>query len=395
MSGKANIEIVRDLFGRGPEEEEFTTVGGFLASRLGPHPAARARRYAESDLRFTVEEADRRRVYRVKIEPSRLRLRPSALGRTTDPPAESRTLRPTLEDRRPVAVVGRPNAGKSTLVNALVGEKVAIVSDKPQTTRKRILGVARRPGAEIALVDTPGIHRPEYRMNAAMVRDATDALSSADLVLFVVDAAGERGPGERFIARSRRAGGRAGRARARTRSTGFARRTLLPLIAELTAAPRLRRGRARSRRGPARTWSSSSRSSRRACRRARPAYPEDFLTATPETEWIGEVIREKLLERTRDELPFAHAVLIESVREAEGKDITVVTASIVVEREGQKGIVVGKGGTMIRDIGQGRPRGARAELGRRLYLELTVRVKPDWRNDERFLSQLRGVSGGQ
>ena len=98
-----------------------------------------------------------------------------------------------------VAVVGRPNAGKSTLVNALVGEKVAIVSDKPQTTRKRILGVARRPGAEIALVDTPGIHKPEYRMNAAMVRDATDALASADRVLFVVDAAAERGPGERFI----------------------------------------------------------------------------------------------------------------------------------------------------------------------------------------------------
>jgi len=114
-------------------------------------------------------------------------------------------------------------------------------------------------------------------------------------------------------------------------------------------------------------------------------------TATPESEWIGEVIREKLLERTRDELPFAHAVLIESVREGEGKDITVVTASIVVEREGQKGIIVGKGGTMIRDIGKAAREELEQELGRRFFLELTVRVKVDWRNDERFLSQLRGA----
>jgi GTP-binding protein Era len=119
------------------------------------------------------------------------------------------------------------------------------------------------------------------------------------------------------------------------------------------------------------------------------AYPDDFLTATPEREWIGEVIREKLLDRTRDELPFAHAVVVESVRPGEGRDITVVTASIVVEREGQKGIIVGKGGTMIRDIGKAAREELEGELGRKLYLELTVRVQPDWRNDERFLARLR------
>ena len=286
-----------------------------------------------------------------------------------------------------VAVVGRPNAGKSTLVNALVGEKVAIVSDKPQTTRKRILGVARRPGAEIALVDTPGIHKPEYRLNAAMVHDATDALSSADLVLFVVDAAAERGPGERYIADLV---ARAGipSVLVPNKIDRVRKERLLPLIQELTAAHQFDDVVPVS----ARTGENVEHLFEVLAGRmpeGEAAYPEDFLTSTPETEWIGEVIREKLLERTRNELPFAHAVLVESVREAEDKDLTVVIASIIVEREGQKGIIVGKGGTMIRDIGKAAREELEEELGRRLYLELTVRVKPNWRNDDAFLSRLR------
>ena len=290
-----------------------------------------------------------------------------------------------------VAVVGRPNAGKSTLVNALVGEKVAIVSDKPQTTRKRILGVARRPGAEIALVDTPGIHKPEYRLNVAMVHDATDALASADLVLFVIDAAGERGPGERYIADLvARAG--VPSVLVPNKIDRIRKEKLLPLIQELTAAHRFDDVVPVS----ARTGENVEHLFEVLAARmpeGEAAYPEDFLTSTPETEWIGEVIREKLLERTRNELPFAHAVLIESVKEAEDKDLTVVIASIVVEREGQKGIIVGKGGTMVRDIGKAAREELEEELGRRLYLELTVRVKPNWRNDDAFLSRLRRGEG--
>ena len=285
-----------------------------------------------------------------------------------------------------VAVVGRPNAGKSTLVNALVGEKVAIVSDKPQTTRRRILGVARRPGAEIALVDTPGIHKPEYRLNAAMVRDAVDALGEADLVLFVVDAVAERGPGETYIADLvSRSGVPA--VLAPNKIDRIRKEKLLPLIAALSE------GRSYADVVPisARTGENVDRLFEVLASRmpeGDAAYPEDFLTATPESEWIAEVIREKLLERTRDELPFSHAVIIESVREPEDRDLTVVTASIVVEREGQKGIVVGKGGAMIRAIGTAAREELEQELGRRLYLELTVRVKPDWRNDDAFLSRL-------
>jgi GTP-binding protein Era len=124
-----------------------------------------------------------------------------------------------------------------------------------------------------------------------------------------------------------------------------------------------------------------------------PAYPEDFLTATPETEWIGEVVREKLLERTRDELPFASAVVVESVREDEEKDLTVVVAAIVVEKEGQKGIVVGRGGAMIREIGTAAREELERQSGRRVYLDLTVRVRARWRDDERFLSRLAGQRG--
>ena len=288
-----------------------------------------------------------------------------------------------------VAVVGRPNAGKSTLVNALVGEKVAIVSDKPQTTRGRILGVARRPGFEIALIDTPGIHRPQYKLNAAMVRDATDALASADVVLLVVDAAEAPGPGLAFILERMAAAGSPA-VLALNKIDLVPKERLLPMLDALSKRHDFRAIVPIS----AKTGDGVERLGEVLAANlpeGEPGYPEDFLTATPETEWIAEVIREKLLERTRDELPFAHAVVIESVRPAEDKDITVVRASIVVEREGQKGIVVGKGGSMIRDIGKAAREELEAELGRRLYLELTVRVEPDWRNDEAFLSRLRAT----
>ena len=285
-----------------------------------------------------------------------------------------------------VAVVGRPNAGKSTLVNWMVGEKVAIVSDKPQTTRKRILGVARRPGMELALVDTPGIHRPEHRMNAAMVRDATDALEHADLVLFVVDAAARPGSGEDFIVSLIARSGTPA-ILALNKIDLLPKAKLLPLMAAFGEKHAFREVVPVS----ARTGDGIERLVELLAANVpegAAAYPEDFLTATPESEWIGEVIREKLLERTREELPFVSAVVVEGVREDPEKNLSVVTASIVVEREGQKGIVVGKGGSMIRDIGAAAREELEAESGRRYFLELTVRVRTDWRDDEQFLSRI-------
>ena len=285
-----------------------------------------------------------------------------------------------------VSVVGRPNAGKSTLVNRIVGEKVAIVSDKPQTTRKRILGVARRPGAELALVDTPGIHRPEHRMNAAMVRDATDALENSDVVLCVVDAAGKPGKGDDFVlSLVSRAGVPA--ILALNKIDLVPKEMLLPMIGAFAGKGLFQEIVPVS----AKTGDGVERLVELLANRlpgGEASYPEDYLTATPETEWIGEIIREKLLERTREELPFASAVVVEAVREDDEKGLTVVTASIVVEREGQKGIVVGKGGAMIREIGTAARQELEAETGRRFFLDLTVRVREDWRDDEGFLSRI-------
>ena len=287
-----------------------------------------------------------------------------------------------------VAVIGLPNAGKSTLVNRLVGEKIAIVSDKPQTTRKRILGVARLADAEIALFDTPGIHRPEHRMNAAMVRDATDALATCDLVVWVVDASSRSGPGEARLLDLFR----------KTQRPVFvalnkidlvSRPSLLPRIADLSGRHTFEEIVPIS----AKTGDGVDRLGQLLAQRlpeGAPAYPADFLTATSDTEWIGEVIREKLLERTRQELPFASAVVVESVREQEEKEMTVVTASIIVEKEGQKGIVVGKGGSMIREIGSAARQELEQQAQRRYFLDLRVKVRERWRDDEGFLSRVVG-----
>ncbi len=285
-----------------------------------------------------------------------------------------------------VAVVGRPNAGKSTLVNRLVGEKVAIVSEKPQTTRKRVLGVARGPGYEIALLDTPGIHRPQFRLNTAMVRDATDALATADLVLLLVDVSEPRGAGEEFILRLLRRAGRPA-ILALNKVDRIAKPKLLPILRDFASRHDFREIVPIS----ARTGDGVDRLVELLARNlpeGESAYPDDFLTSTPESEWIAEVIREKVLERTREELPFATAVVLESVREDPEKPLTVVTASIVVEKEGQKGIVVGKGGAMIKEIGTAARQELEGETGRRFFLDLKVKVRERWRDDERFLAGL-------
>lgn len=283
-----------------------------------------------------------------------------------------------------VAVVGRPNAGKSTLVNRIVGRKVAIVSDKPQTTRKRLLGVLTRPDFQAAFMDTPGIHRPEHRMNAAMVRDALDALSGCNAVVLVADATERIGGGIRFVAEAvARADSPA--VVALNKIDRIRKPRLLPILAEYAAM------------APFRALVPLSALHGDGVERlvaevagllpeAEPLYPKDDPSPGPLAEKIAEQIREPALAMTRDEIPHALAVVVEEIRESEEGGVTVVTASLVVEREGQKGILVGKGGAMIRAIGTAARHACEERFGGRYFLDLSVRAREGWREDDRFLA---------
>ena len=287
------------------------------------------------------------------------------------------------------SLIGRPNAGKSTLLNRLVGTKLAIVSDKPQTTRNRIVGVRNVAGdtpGQVVFVDTPGIHRPLHRMNVRMVDVALDAIRSVDVVVMVLDAAADTGAGDRFVLR-------------------LTEQVSSPVVAalnkiDLIAKPRLL---------PIIEWYSRQREfaaivpvsalTGDGCERllstvqellpeGEPLYPDDFLTDQPERVLVAEAVREKLLRHTRAELPFSTAVVVDKFEEAGRDGLIRAWCSILVDRASQKAIVIGRGGAQIKRIGTE----ARADLERffaaRLHLDLHVRVRAGWREDERMLDEI-------
>lgn len=285
-----------------------------------------------------------------------------------------------------MAVVGRPNAGKSTIVNALVGEKVAIVSDKPQTTRRRVLGIRDAPEGQIVFVDTPGLHKPLHRLNRAMLDEALEAIEEVDVRLLVVDASVPSGGGDEWaldlLARSGEP-----RIAVLNKIDLVAKPKLLPRMADLSA------------RGLFREIVPVCALSGDGLDLLLPIlhgllpegdelFPEGTVTTTEETVRIAEVIREKLLERTREEIPYGLGVVVDSLRRDEEKDLVVVTASIVVDKENHRRIVIGTGGSVIRDAGTAARRELEATFGSRFYLDLHVRAVPGWREDPRFLSGL-------
>ncbi len=286
-----------------------------------------------------------------------------------------------------VALVGRPNVGKSTLLNRLVGTKLAIVSDKPQTTRNRIAGVRNLAGGQVVYVDTPGLHRPVHRMNVRMVHSAVEGIRQADVVAVIADASDPRaGRGERFVLEH------VGAATVPVvlvlnKVDRVARPVLLPLI----DVWRQRRAFAEIVPVSALTGENTDRLEGALLAHlpeGDPLYPTDYLTNQPERFFVAETVREKVLELTHAEIPFSSAVVVDRFEEPDGSGLLRLYCSILVERESQKPILIGRAGEMIKRIGTA----ARHDLERffdaRVYLDLRVRVQPGWREDERQLDEL-------
>ena len=285
-----------------------------------------------------------------------------------------------------VSFLGRPNAGKSTLLNKIVGHKLAIVSDKPQTTRTRIVGVKNYDEGQVVFVDTPGVHKPTHRMNKRMVDVALDAMREVDLLALVVDASVKPGPGDRFMLALLREV-KAPVILALNKVDLIAKPKLLPVMDHYHHAH-----------GFAEIVPISAADGTNVevleklflqhLPEGEPSYPADYVTDQPERFFIGEIIRVQVLLMTHDELPFSTAVIIDQL-EAAGEDgIMKLYCTILVDRESQKPIVIGRAGAMIKAIGTA----ARAELQKylesRVYLDLHVKVKSEWRDDERLLDEL-------
>jgi GTP-binding protein Era len=285
-----------------------------------------------------------------------------------------------------VAVVGRPNAGKSTLVNALVGTKVAIVSDKPQTTRRRLLGIRTDAEGQIVFVDTPGLHKPLHRLNKAMMGEALEALREEDVRLLVVDVSVPSGGGDRF-ALDLLARAEGPRIAVLNKIDQVSRAALLPRMAAISQAGIFEdivpvsalTGEGLDLLVPV---------LRRHLPEGEDLFPASTVTNSDTKTRAAELIREKFLERTREEIPYGLGVFVEEIRRDEAKDLTVIKATVVVDRDSHKGIVLGAGGRLLREAGTAARLDLERSLGGRFYLELLVAARPGWREDPRFLDTL-------
>ncbi|MBR7796996.1 GTPase Era [Agaribacter marinus] len=283
-----------------------------------------------------------------------------------------------------IAIIGRPNVGKSTFMNRVIGQKIAIMSDKPQTTRNKIQGVLTQQDAQMIFIDTPGIHKPKHRLGDFMVQTAENTLNEVDAVLFMINASEGYGKGDQYIL---------DRLQKIKRPVYLIINKidlvhpddLFPLIdqykekldfSEIIPISALQGNnvdhmlnvlKEHLPEGPQ-------------------YYPEDQVTDHPERFIIGELIREKVLQLTREEVPHSIAVMLENI-EKRDSDSIFIQATIVTERKTQKGILIGKQGNMLKNIGKSARQDIEALLGFKVYLELWVKVKKDWRNKQSQLHE--------
>ena len=285
-----------------------------------------------------------------------------------------------------VAFVGRPNAGKSTLMNRLLEEKLAIVSDKPQTTRHRIVGILSGERGQMVFYDTPGIHKPLHRLNRQMVRYALDAMNDADVTCLLVDVSEKTGGGDAYLldlvgkAEGPRVLAlnkvdRIKKPEILPRIEHYAKTGLFEEIVPISAAKGDNCDRLLDV-----LWNLLP--------EGEPMFDPELLTTHPERFLVAERIREKVLELTTEELPYTTAVVIERWEEDEERNLILIYASILVERPGQKKIVVGRQGQMIKAIGTAARLDLEQYLERRVYLDMNVRLEPDWRENKAVLAAL-------
>ncbi len=295
-----------------------------------------------------------------------------------------------------VSIIGRPNAGKSTLLNALVGEKLAIVTRKPQTTRNRIQGIinvehkTKRPAGQIVLIDTPGVHKPINSLNRRMMKEVYDALEGCDLLLLIVDATAKFGTGDRFVLDIVKKSGQPCFLLL-NKIDAVDKQKLLPLIAEyrglhdfqevVPISALKRDGLDMLLDAVVRTLPEGPR-----------YFPKDQITDQPERFLVAELIREQVLLAAEQEVPYATTVLIEQYEE--GARLTRIAATIYCERDGQKAILIGKGGATLKRIGSAARFQIERVLGMRVFLELFVKVKSGWRDSRQFVDGTDWRSGG-
>jgi GTPase len=283
-----------------------------------------------------------------------------------------------------VALIGRPNSGKSTLMNQLLGEKLSIVSDKPQTTRNRILGILTLDGGQIVFIDTPGIHRPEYELNKRMMQVVHDSFDGTDLLLVLVDAAASFGSGDQYVLDLIKEK-RPPTLLVLNKIDLLQKEKLLPLISfysqkhsflEIVPISALQKD--------------NLDLLLQLILRYLPAgpelFPEDQLTDRPERFLIAEMVRERILANTHEELPYSTTVQV--ARYEDKNKVVVVYCDIFVEKESQKKIVIGSQGQKLKTIGIESRRNIEKLIGKQVYLELNVKVRPHWRDDPRFLDGL-------
>jgi GTP-binding protein Era len=284
-----------------------------------------------------------------------------------------------------VSLIGKPNAGKSTLLNQLVGEKLAIVSSRPQTTRNRITGILHRPDAQIVFVDTPGLHTGGGKLGEFMLRTAQRAVEDVDVVCLVVDATDRSAPDDLVLAPLRAYGG----------TTVCALNKIDLVRPKAALLPLLERWRGAH---PFTALVPIAAADGTNCDRLLdvllaalpehpPFFPADATSDQPETFWVAEVVREQIFHFTHQEVPYATAVRVEELTEHARPERLYIRASIFVEQDSQKGIVIGKGGAMLKRIGTAARRRLEAFFGIPVFLELHVQVRRNWRKDDRALRE--------